>query len=152
MTRRIANTRLACATRSTAATRCNTFGERRLPACWLRQPAAPLLRTSFGNNENNCFRQAAGNCGLAARAPRTGNSRHAHEMTPLRNARYARRPRSEPKTPGKQRSGVGPDPRLGIAQDHYDDVAPRARTACNQTVTGRFGVASFHSVAKRKPL
>src|SRR5258707_14518821 len=45
---------------------------------------------------------------------------------------------SEPKTPRKQRSGVGPDPRLGIAQDHYDDVAPWARTACNQTVTSRF--------------
>src|SRR5438067_6458926 len=59
---------------------------------------------------------------------------------------------SEPKTPGKQRSGVGPNPGFGIAQDHYDDVAPRARTACYQTVTGRFGVAGFHSVAKRKPL
>src|SRR5207248_9264788 len=64
----------------------------------------------------------------------------------------ARRPESEPKAPGKQRSGVGPDPGFGIAQDHYDDVAARARTACNQTVAGRFGVASFHSVAKGKPL
>src|SRR5213082_3497985 len=59
--------------------------------------------------------------------------------------------RSEPKTPGKQRSGVGPDPGFGVAQDNNDDVAPRSRTARNETVTSRFGVAGFHAVAKGKP-
>jgi hypothetical protein len=45
-------------------------GEHRLPACKSRQLAETVFNGSM--NTPNCCRQAAGNCGLVARAPRNG--------------------------------------------------------------------------------
>src|SRR5205814_4858933 len=79
------------------------------------------------------------------------NTRDACATRRKPRASSPRSPESEPKTPGKQRSGVGPDPGFGVAQNNNNDVAPRARAARNQTVAGCFGVAGFHAVAKGKP-
>jgi hypothetical protein len=48
------------------------FGERRLPAGSFRQPAENIFATVISNGLwKECSRQAAGYCGLAARAPLT---------------------------------------------------------------------------------
>jgi len=55
---------------SRAAGRIFVSGERRRPACWPRQPTAAPSIYIFRTAKNDRFRQAAGNCRLAACAPR----------------------------------------------------------------------------------
>jgi hypothetical protein len=67
-------------------------GEHKLPACKFRQPAETVARFNrSAGARNRCCRKAAGNCGLAARAPQSNSNRKS--VLARRDRQHARRVR-----------------------------------------------------------